>query len=76
MVPELWFQNGDALMGQHKYNHTAIAARKGELPPKPPKKSKAQRDAEMRMAVLASLEKHVPGTAAILGMLEGNRYVF
>ena len=62
-------------MGQHKYNPTALAAKRGELPPKPKKKSKAQRDAEMRMAVLASLEKHAPGTAAIFGMLEGNRYV-
>ena len=61
-------------MGQHKHNPTALAAKRGELPPKPPKKSIAQRDAEMRMAVLASLEKHAPGTAKLLGMLEGNRY--
>ena len=58
-------------MGEHKYNPTAQAAKRGELPPKPPKKSKAQRDAEMRMAVLSSLEKHAPGTAAILGMIGG-----
>ena len=63
------------MMGQHKYNPTAIAAARGELPPKPPKKSKRQRDAEMHMAVLAALEKHVPGTAAILGMGGGNPYV-
>lgn len=62
-------------MGQHKYNPVAIAAKNGELPPKPPKKSKRQRDAEMRMAVLAALEKHAPGTAAIMGMVGGNRYV-
>ena len=43
------------MMGQHKYNPTAIAAARGELPPKPPKKSKRQRDAEMHMAVLAAL---------------------
>ena len=62
-------------MGQHKYNPTAIAAARGELPPKPQKKSKRQRDAEMRMAVLAALEKHAPGTWAIMGMVGGNRYV-
>lgn len=61
-------------MGQHKHNPIAIAAARGELPPKPPKKSKRQRDAELRMATLATLEKHAPGTAAILGMVEGNRY--
>ncbi len=29
-------------MGQHKYNPTAIAAAKGELPPKPKKMSKRE----------------------------------
>lgn len=29
-------------MGQHKRNPVAIAAKNGELPPKKPKKSKAQ----------------------------------
>lgn len=67
-------------MGQHKHNPTAIAAARGELPPKPPKKSKRQRDAEMRMAVLAALEKHAPGTAALLDGLTlpgygGQKYV-
>lgn len=61
-------------MGQHKYNPKAIAAKEGNLPPKYPKKSKRQRDAEMRMAVLTALEKHAPGTAAIMGMVGGNRY--
>ena len=31
-------------MGQHKTNPVAIAAKKGELPPKKPKMSKADRD--------------------------------
>lgn len=67
-------------MGQHKHNPTAIAAARGELPPKPPKKSKRQRDAEMRMAVLAALEKYAPGTAALLDDLTlpgygGQKYV-
>ena len=29
-------------MGAHKYNPTAIAAKNGELPPKPPKMSKRE----------------------------------
>lgn len=59
-------------MGQHKHNPTAIAAKEGKLPPKPPKKSKAQSDAEMRMAILAALEKHAPGAARIMGMIGGS----
>lgn len=31
-------------MGQHKHNPTAIAAAKGELPPKPKKMSKRESD--------------------------------
>ena len=31
-------------MGQHKRNPVAIAAKRGELPPKEPKMSKAERD--------------------------------
>lgn len=31
-------------MGQHKYNPTAIAAAKGELPPKPKKMGKRESD--------------------------------
>ena len=31
-------------MGQHKRNPVAIAAKKGELPPKKPKMSKADKD--------------------------------
>lgn len=34
-------------MGQHKYNPTAIAAKNGVLPPKPPKSSKRQIEAEI-----------------------------
>lgn len=29
-------------MGQHKYNQTAIKAKNGEIPPKPPKMSKRE----------------------------------
>ena len=34
-------------MGAHKYNPTAIAAKNGELPPKPPKKSKREIEREI-----------------------------
>ncbi len=40
-------------MGQHKYNPTAIAAKNGEIPPKPPKMSKREREA----ALYAAMEK-------------------
>ncbi len=40
-------------MGQHKFNPTAIAAKNGELPPKPPKMSKREREA----ALYAAMEK-------------------
>lgn len=56
-------------MGQHKRNPTAIAAARGELPPKPPRKSKRQCEVEMRRAVLAAMGKYVLETAG------GNRYV-
>lgn len=63
-------------MGQHKHNPTAIAAARGEIPPKPPKKSKRQRDSEMLTTVLAMMEKNVPGMAVItMGMIGGNRDV-
>ena len=39
-------------MGQHKYNPTAIKAKNGEIPPKPPRMSKRKQlrmiDAEIR----------------------------
>ena len=39
-------------MGQHKYNPTAIKAKNGEIPPKPPRISKREQlrmiDAEIR----------------------------
>lgn len=38
-------------MGEHKYNPTAIAARNGELPPKPKKMSKAKRDKILRKKI-------------------------
>lgn len=34
-------------MGQHKHNPTAIAAKNGELPPKPKKKGSRELDREL-----------------------------
>ena len=42
-------------MGQHKTNPTAIAAAKGELQNKPPKKSKRQMDREIHAYVKSLL---------------------
>ena len=61
-------------MGQHKHNPTAIAAKEGKLPPKTPKKSKRQMDAELRMAVLQGLEKYSPGSLAVLTALNKHSY--
>ena len=38
-------------MGQHKFNPTAVAAKNGELPPKPPKMSKREREAALYAAM-------------------------
>lgn len=38
-------------MGQHKYNPTAQAAKKGELPPKEQKLSKRQQEALIRAKI-------------------------
>lgn len=50
-------------MGQHKHNPTAIAAKKGELTPKPKKMSKAQRD-----ALLTKKIRDVTGITTIQNM--------
>lgn len=46
-------------MGQHKYNPTAIAAKNGELPPKPKKLSKREND---RLLMKVIYEKTGIGT--------------
>lgn len=48
-------------MGEHKYNPTAIAAKKGELPPKKKKLSKRERE----RFVCVELHKRV-GLAAVV----------
>ena len=49
-------------MGAHKYNPTAIAAKKGELPPKKPKPSKRQAE--------AILQKHIEDVTGITAIKE------
>lgn len=44
-------------MGQHKYNPTAIAAKNGELPPKPKKPSKRERELFAKIALNEALRK-------------------
>lgn len=48
-------------MGEHKYNPTAIAAKKGELPPKKKKMSKRERE----HFVCVELQKRL-GVAAVV----------
>ena len=42
-------------MGQHKKNPVAIAAKNGELPPKPGKLSKAERDRRLYAMCTAAI---------------------
>ena len=44
-------------MGQHKYNPTAIAAKNGEIPPKPKPPSKREREAIAYMAFQKAMHK-------------------
>lgn len=61
-------------MGAHKYNPTAIAAKEGKLPPKPPKKSKRETERELYGAVMAAMIEKVPETAALLAALSDAPY--
>lgn len=55
-------------MGQHKHNPTAIKARAGELPPKPPKMSKR----ELQALTFAAMMAKVPSTMGIMATLGMN----
>lgn len=46
-------------MGQHKYNPTAIAAKEGRIPPKPPKPSKAERDSAIYEALARAMQERL-----------------
>lgn len=61
-------------MGQHKYNPTAIAAKNGELPPKPPKKSRRETERELYGAVVAAMMEKSPATAAVISALDDMPY--
>ena len=52
-------------MGQHKHNPTAIAAKNGELPPKPKKMGKRQTEALIRAAIQE--KTGLPGMITAMG---------
>ena len=56
-------------MGQHKYNPTAIAAAKGELPPKPKPIGKRQSERILRMMMLAEMEIQAPELSALVSQI-------
>lgn len=58
-------------MGQHKYNPTAIAAKNGELPPKPKPMSKRERDALMYAKI-----REVTGINELANHMEASPYVY
>lgn len=53
-------------MGQHKYNPTAIKAKNGEIPPKPPRMSKR----EMRVLQTIRIEAEIRKRMGIDRILE------
>lgn len=56
-------------MGQHKYNPTALAAKRGELPPKPPRMGKW----EWKRRVAAVIDEKT-GLNRITQMMGGGPY--
>ena len=58
-------------MGQHKYNPTAIAAKNGEIPPKPKRPSKAERERAMHDAIQYAMHKKGLLTPADIMYLTG-----
>jgi len=50
-------------MGQHKYNPTAIAAKNGELPPKPERPSKRETELALYRAIYASMFNRIKEAA-------------
>lgn len=46
-------------MGQHKYNPTAIKAKNGEIPPKPPRMSKREQMILMEIRIEAEIRKRM-----------------
>lgn len=56
-------------MGQHRYNPTAQAAARGELPPKPPKTPKRELERRMYSAIA-----QMTGQSELIRMLGGKTY--
>ena len=46
-------------MGQHKYNPTAIKAKNGEIPPKPPRMSKREQMRLREIRIEAEIRKRM-----------------
>ena len=65
-------------MGQHKYNPKAIAAKNGEIPPKPKPPSKREREAMAYMAFQKAMHDKGLLTPFDMNMLLGvdNTYTY
>lgn len=65
-------------MGQHKYNPTAIAAKNGEIPPKPKPPSKMEREAITYIAFQKAMHNKGLLTPFDMNMLLGvdNTYLY
>ncbi len=61
-------------MGAHKHNPVAIAAKNGELPPKPPKKSKREFERELHGMIMQAMFEKSPETAALVSVLSTMPY--
>lgn len=62
-------------MGEHKYNPNCIKAKNGELPPKPPKKSKREVERELYDLVKSKFDERTGGLASLLlNMPYGRRF--
>ena len=46
-------------MGQHKYNPTAIKAKNGEIPPKPPRMSKREQTILREIRIESEIRKRM-----------------
>lgn len=54
------------MMGEHKYNPNCIKAKNGELPPKPPKRSKREVERELYALVKSKLDEKTGGLFSLL----------
>lgn len=53
-------------MSEHKHNPNCIKAKNGELPPKPPKRSKREFERELYSLVKAKLDEKTGGLVSLL----------